>query len=263
LTGRDDTPGRVALRRALLDSARVRRQEQLTAGFVHDLNGPLNNFSLTLSLLEAALARARTTAPQDAMLARCARHVELLQAESRKLQAWSREMAATLIAPAVPEPRADVEPLLAEVQRMLRHHAVLHEVTLDVAHAAPLPVRADAWSVRLALLDCASALVVLAAPGSTLRIRAVAGDAHVRVGLHAVIATWPAALDHFDALAAQAGDDAARALAALVQAADDDEAAPAVIDLAAASCRVESQGGSARIAHDRAQVQFTLELPLA
>jgi hypothetical protein len=163
----------------------------------------------------------------------------------------------------VPEARADLVPLLADTLRMLRHHAALHEVTLDSVAPARLDVRADAWNARVALLDCASALVVLAVPGTAVRVEAAASGDRASVSLRATGAAWPAALEHFDALAGQYGDDAARALATLVQAADDDEAAPAVIDLAAARCRIEAQGGAARIARDGAQVQMTLELPLS
>jgi len=241
-----DEPGAPAPDRiALVEAARARRQEQLVAGYLHDFNGPLNNFNLTLALLEATVTRALASAPGDVALTRCERHIGLLQNESRRLLAWSRGVAAGLIPPEVPGAHIELGPLLEELARTLRHHAALHEVTIAVQAAdAVVTLAADPWQLRLALLHLTSALIALAEPGSRVDIgvRTDASCAHLELASTATTAP-PALLDD--------DRDIAR------------ESDTRLADLVAGGIAVEAIGGTASMTRDaHAALRVRLALPL-
>lgn len=259
---------RAGLPRALLDAARARRQEALTAGFLHDLNGPLNNVNLTLALLDATLGRARAAAPGDGLLDRCQRHVALLQAESLRLQQWSRVVGNVLLAPEGAEPRADLLVLLGEVHRMVRHQAALHELMLSVAAPEGVMVAIDPWHLRLLLLDVLAPLVELGAPGTIIELEVTAPASRVQEG----IAPARLCLDGEPAIAG----DATAALEAAIAfdpecdadlpsacSAEGHELAEVVADLVAARLRAEALGARITLAHRDGRVRIALDLPLA
>jgi len=266
LTAHRPAARRAGLRRALLDAARARRQEALAAGFLHDLNGPLNNVNLTLALLDTTLGRARVAAPGDSLLDRCQRHVALLQAESLRLQQWSRTVGSVLITPEASEPRADLLVLLGEVHRMVRHQAALHEVMLSVAAPEGVMVAIDPWHLRLLLLDVLAPLLELAAPGTTIAATADASRMQDGVALARL---------RLDGEPAIAGDATAVLEAAVAfdperdadlpspRSADGRALAEVVADLVAARVRAEALGARITLAERDGRVRIAVDLPLA
>jgi signal transduction histidine kinase len=189
----------------LVSAARIVVQEQVMAGLLHDLGGPVNNLTLSLALLDATLARALAAAPDDATLTRCRRYVDTLQAQTARIAQWTREAvrAAGPLEPAPPP--APLAALIDEVRLMLRHHAAMNEVPITVAAGDPaVTARVDPAQLRLALLGMVIALVSMAGPGGAIAIDWSAQDAHAGVRLQVATAEPlpPGTLDAFDAVCA-------------------------------------------------------------
>jgi signal transduction histidine kinase len=178
---------------ALVAASRSQAQDHVIAGLLHDVNGPLNNVSLTLSLLESAMGRLAHVDGLDELAARCRRYVDVLRTESARLVQWTRE-AGSAVHPGMPagDP-ASLAELLGELQRMLRHHATLCGVSIEVGVIDPmLQVAGDGGRVRLALLDFLMAAIGFSAAGGRIAVSCDAGDDSLRLCIDMPDATLPA-----------------------------------------------------------------------
>jgi signal transduction histidine kinase len=176
---------------ALIAASRADTSQQVLAGLLHDLNGPLNNLSLTLALLSGTLSRVTAQQPDDATLARCRRYVDTLTAETQRFSDSARALGAAIVPPEASTGSIALSSLLQHAQRALRHHASLREVHLSIASAAAdLAVAGDPDLLKLALVDLLVTAIDATAPGGeiavtpddaggTLRVRIVARAARI------------------------------------------------------------------------------------
>ena len=225
-------------------ASRARTQEILVAGLLHDLNGPLNNVRLTLELLARVLARQPAGDADTAAAARVRRYLDTLTQESARMTAWTHVASAALApAPAASAPDA-LAALLAEAQRLFRHHAALSEVRLDVASDTAAEMRVvDAAATRALLATLLCAAIALATAGGTVRVDALARDAHARVR----------------AAIAPASDDAARALAH----SQDAPRSPLELDLASVRVQARSLHGDSSLRVGEGAATLEVALPRA
>jgi len=155
----------------ILLASQARVQEHVLGSLLHDINGPLNNFTLTLTLLEATLGRvAPGTLPSD-LDARVHRYIDVLKGEAKRLAYCARELSAVSMPLQSSPGRVDFAGLFRDVQRVLRHEATAREIGLDV-HVPAHPV----WGVgepgmlRLAALDFLICLMDVTAPAGRISI---------------------------------------------------------------------------------------------
>lgn len=196
---------RVVLDRAeesLVEASRCRAQQHVLGGLVHDLNGPLNNLTLTLALMEGVIARHPPDAPAEAAFARLRRYLATLQGESARLAANAQGMGAMLHAESCPPVHVPLGPVLDEVRARLRHHAALREVDLEVAPVdGETTAHLDPGALRLALIDLTLAAIACATGRARITLQASAAAATVTVGIEVSPAVLPpAAVAAFDAL---------------------------------------------------------------
>jgi signal transduction histidine kinase len=166
-------------------ASRAHTQDLVMAGLLHDLNGPLNNLGLTLTLLERALASA-TDPATGALASRLRRYLDTLAHESARLGAWSRTAAAAVHAAEPADAPAPLASLVEAARASLRHHATLSEVRLDVVHGAHDDVSVHgAPVVRAAMLAFLAAAIALAGPGGFVQVTLArsGADALVRIVL--------------------------------------------------------------------------------
>jgi hypothetical protein len=136
---------------------------------------------------------------------------------------------------------------------MVRHDVALHEVTFAAVPQASITVAADAWNLRLLLLDIASAVIDACAPGASLamHVAATANGAQLRID-----AATPLAAPMIEAI------EAVAAFALFAAPAAEDHAGVA-LDLAAAFVRAGELHGQLRVWHDATGIHAALELPHA
>jgi hypothetical protein len=186
----------------------------------------LNNVSLTLALLDGTLARAAPAGLDAAALARCRRYVDTLKGETSRLVDWTRASGAAITATLAGEESDNLAAVLVRTQRMLRHHATLHEASIASEPVDPaLATVAEPGPVHTALLLALYAVVELAEPGSAVAVAAEEEDGAVVL--------------RFDVRAAQPLDEARRAFERMVV-----TPASPMLELVAARRSVESQHGS-------------------
>ena len=217
----------------LVAAGRAQAQQHVLVGILHDLNGRLNNFNLTLTLLETTLARHAPQAPVEPLLERCRRYGAALTNEARRL-ADALQPLATLVSPEAPaDTGIDVGRLLEETRHALRHATVLHEIALAASADDGVPlVRGDGALLRLALLDIVIGLMACTAPGGQIAMSAAADGDDVVVRFTARGTRIPAAtLRAFDRITLTAPASA--------------------LDLLAARAIIAAQGGSVTLqSHD-------------
>lgn len=231
---------------ALIAASRADACQHVLAGLLHDLNGPLNNLSLTLALLSGTLARLMARQPDDAALERCRRYVDTLAAESRRAYDCARSMSAAVTPAQESAGVAPASTLLHDAHHALRHHASLHELRVTIAESdAGLCTAGNLDLLRLALIDLMLAAIDATAPGGeiTLTPQPAAGALRVRIAAHA----------------ARAPADALRTI-------DDILAAPPEQWLGYVAARriLETHGGGATLRHeDRDTLVIDARMPLA
>jgi signal transduction histidine kinase len=176
---------------SLIAASRADAHQYVLAGLLHDLNGPLNNFNLTLALLSGTLARITAQQPDDPALERCRRYADTLTNETRRFSECARAMTAA-VTPAEPSTGVlSISALLHGAQHALRHHASLREVRMRLdATDAEACAAGDTDLLHLALIDLMLAAIDATAAGGeiavtpeprdgTLSIRIVARPARV------------------------------------------------------------------------------------
>ena len=176
----------------LAGEAQARRHA--LSGLAHRAKGPLNNFHLTLALLEATLARADASA-FDALLARWRRHVDVLQTETQRLTECVEEIAAHGLRRFVERDDVDANAIASDALRVLRHEATLNDVDLafDEAEGA-LRIAVDAHEFELALLGFVTTVLATTDAGGTLRISTACAEASAHISITGSPATMPVAL---------------------------------------------------------------------
>ena len=137
----------------LLLAGEALANRQVLTGLIHEMKGPLNNFTLTLALVASGLASAQKDAISSDLLAKWRRYLEVLRDETARLAGCLDDLYKLTEPGDAARTDVDLVVLLHEVQRVLRHEATMREVTLDI----DLPpdahwMSADAHLLRVALL---------------------------------------------------------------------------------------------------------------
>ena len=228
--------------RALIVASEALADRRVVAALVHAANGPLNNFTLTLALLEAGLGRGG----ESASLARCMRYVEVLRGEVRRLAGHLGEIQGVAAGSGVAQDPSDVAAILREVARWLQHDATLRDVALEVdVPESPIAAACDLHLARLALLALAACTVEASSAGARVACRARADGEGCAIAITTSQGVLPPGL----------ADD----MFALVRAFDSQHTLAI-----AARLIVESQGGEVAIRRDDAGITgFDVRFPAA
>jgi signal transduction histidine kinase len=174
----------------LLLASEAQANRHVLTGLVHAAKGPLNNFSLTLALLETALGRARESGPTPDLFARFERYVEVLRNESTRLAGCVENIHALTLASRDARDAIDLGALARDCAAVLRHGATMREVALDVdvPELAVVGV-AERALLRLALLCAAITVIDFTAPHGRVALRVVEDGA---MAVLRVVSTQPA-----------------------------------------------------------------------
>jgi signal transduction histidine kinase len=166
------------------------------SGLVHEAKGPLNNFQLTLALLNAGLTRLEESAAASDVTARWRRHFGVLQSETARLTARLGDIDALAHAADAGRLPVDIATLLRNVMHVLRHDATMSELAIDVESTGEgIIVRADSRALRLALLGLTACVFEATPPGDVVRVcveRLGDDGAHIRI--HAATTRLPTEL---------------------------------------------------------------------
>jgi signal transduction histidine kinase len=231
--------------RALLLASEALANRHVLTGLVHSAKGPLNNFSLTLALMEAGLGRARESGPTPELLARFERYVEVLHNESTRLAGVVDSIHALTLSSRGDRDAIDLCAIARDCAAVLRHAATMREVALELDAPEPAILGTGAPDlVRLAVLCAAITVIDLTAAQGRVTLRVAREDAG-NAGLR-VLTTQPALPS---------------ALVSGVfglSCTTDSEFSPAV----AARLVVEAQDGGLTLADDD-EPGFVLQIPLA
>lgn len=181
----------------VLLASEAKLHRTLLAGLVHAARGPLNNFNLTLALLDHQVARSQAPdAPET--LARLKRYVEVLRTETARLARGLDDIHALTEQHEPTRETMDLCAMLRECARVLRHDATLREISLDVdAPDTPVLAIGDPPLLQRAVLALTLYLLEIAQPGSCIvwRIENDAGSG-ATVSITASAAESSAALQH-------------------------------------------------------------------
>lgn len=170
----------------LVESSRIRALDFLASIIVHDLSAPLHNLQLTLSLLQAAVTE---TAGVDAaeLQRRGQRYAEVLQQELLKLRGLIRNLPSYLAAHrAGTQEDIDIRAMVEEAARLIRQESTARRIrpTLSLP-PAPLMIRGEVQSLRLAVLNLLIALMTATEAGGSLRIDLGQEGERVRMSVRA------------------------------------------------------------------------------
>jgi signal transduction histidine kinase len=167
--------------RSLILAAEACAGRPALSGLVHQAKGPLNNFQLTLALLATSLARS-SAASNDAASPRWRRYLDVLQTESARLTACINEIGEH--AHAVDEPHCDLDmnAIVSDVARLLRHEATLRDAAIEArVTATPSLVHGDSRALRLALVGFALCILDRIAHKGSVTLSVDRVDSRVRV----------------------------------------------------------------------------------
>jgi len=225
-------------------ATRAQSSRALLAGLVHGASGPLNNFNLTLAILDARIEPFDGIPQAAAATARLRRHLGVLRSEALALESRLDELRALADRRPHDPVRFDVAESVRDVARWLRHEAVVREAAIAADASSPAWITADRDAMTLALVALASRLLDACGPGSVLQLSAL----HVEREQHCIvrIAVEPAS----------------------VSAAFADELfaiRPILRDPAPATARmiVEAHGGTLAFQFDAQQCSVVITLPAA
>ncbi len=162
------------------------------SGLVHNAKGPLNNFYLRLALLESMLARQT---PGETSAAPWSRHLETLQQEAQELLKCVEEIRKLAHPEEGLRDDIDLNVVLADLARLLRHAATIREAGFDVSLPATSSiVRGNAHDFSLALVSLATCMLDSTRPKARLTITLARDDLAARITLNATPATLPAGM---------------------------------------------------------------------
>lgn len=174
----------------LLLASEAHANRHVLTGLVHAAKGPLNNFSLTLALLEAGLARARESGPTPDLLARFDRYAEVLRSESSRLAGCIDDIHALTLSSHGERETVDLGALARDCAAVLRHGATMREVALHVdAPGTTILGLADRVLLRRALVCTAISVIDCTAPQGRVALHAATDGA---MSVLRVVSTQPA-----------------------------------------------------------------------
>ena len=154
-------------------ATRAQSSRAVLAGLVHGASGPLNNFNLTLAILDAGIEPSSGTPRTAAAGARLRRHLGVLRSEATALGKRLDELRALADRRPHDPVRFDVAASVRDVARWLRHEAVVREAAIQADASSPVWIVADREAMTLALVALASRLLDAGGPGSVLRLSAL------------------------------------------------------------------------------------------
>ena len=174
----------------LLLASEAHANRHVLTGLVHAAKGPLNNFSLTIALLEAGLARARESSPTPDVLARFDRYAEVLRSESSRLAGCFDDIHALTLSSHGERDAVDLGALTRDCAAVLRHGATMREVALQVdAPDTPILGLAERVLLRRALVCTAISVIDCTAPQGRVALHAATDGA---MAVLRVVSTQPA-----------------------------------------------------------------------
>jgi signal transduction histidine kinase len=190
--------------RAVIDDAdrvpmlatRAQANRAVLSGLVHGASGPLNNFNLTLAVLDADRERFDALPQAADASARLRRHLGVLRSEAAALVSILDELRALAERRSRDSTRIDLAESVRDVARWLRHEAVMREAAIATDASSPAWITGDRDAMTLALVALVSRLLDACGPGSVLRLSAlhVANERHCLVRITVEPATVPAEL---------------------------------------------------------------------
>ncbi|HEY7786887.1 MAG TPA: hypothetical protein VIF33_00070 [Casimicrobiaceae bacterium] len=244
----------------LLASERQANRHVL-AGPVHAAKGPLNNFSLTLTLLADGVAHADTSSLPPEMLARWTRHIDVLRSETLCLARCVDDIHALTLRHEPALDAIDLCAILRECEHALHHDATMREIVLSLdAPETPVYGMGDPRLVRLALLSFTICLLDLTQPGGRIAWRVAGGDEPGQPTIaittsHAVLPPDLVASLHGPSRTGESGHSAAIAGRLIIEAQggdvvlDDDDTGPAAFIIRIPSASMP--GPARRLQKDR------------
>jgi len=154
-------------------ATRAQSRRAVLAGLVHGASGPLNNFNLTLAILDAGIEPSAGIPRAADASARLRRHLGVLRSEAAALGKRLDELRALSDRRPHDPVRFDVAASVQDVARWLRHEAVVREAAIHADASSPVWIAADRDAMTLAIVALASRLLDACGPGSVLRLSAV------------------------------------------------------------------------------------------
>ena len=158
--------------RGLLLASEAQANRQVLTGLVHAAKGPLNNFNLTLAVLDAGIEPFDAFRQAAAACARLRRHLGMLRSEATALVSTLEELRALADRRPRDPARVDLAQSVRDVARWLRHEAIVREAAITADAPSPAWIVADREAVTLALVALASRLLDSCGPGSVVRLSA-------------------------------------------------------------------------------------------
>ncbi len=163
---------------ALLLASEARANRHVLTGLVHNAKGPLNNFTLTLALLTAAIARTEASSLPSETLAHWTRYIDVLRNESARLAGCVDDIYALTSRHEPTLEAIDLCAMLRECERVLRHDATMREISLTLeVPETPVNGMGDPRLVRVALLSLMICLLDLTLAGGRIESRVTDSDA--------------------------------------------------------------------------------------
>ena len=157
-------------------ATRAQSSRAVLAGLVHGVSGPLNNFNLTLAILDAAIEPSDGIPRAAAATARLRRHLGVLRSEASALEKRLDELRALADRRPQDPVRFDVATSVQDIGRWLRHESVVREAAIHVDASSPVWIAADREAMTLALVALTSRLLDACGPGSVLRLSTLRVD---------------------------------------------------------------------------------------
>ena len=153
-------------------ATRAEASRAVLSGLVHGASGPLNNFNLTLAVLDAGIEPFDAFRQAAAACARLRRHLGMLRSEATALVSTLEELRALADRRPRDPARVDLAQSVRDVARWLRHEAIVREAAITADAPSPAWIVADREAVTLALVALASRLLDSCGPGSVVRLSA-------------------------------------------------------------------------------------------
>ena len=163
--------------RVLLMASQAEADHHVLMGLVHAVNGPLNNFNLTLALFATSIARAKTASVAPETTARWTRYLDVLRNEAARLAGCVEDNHALTLPHEPAREAIDLCAMLRDCARVLRHDATIREIELVLdAPDAAIHALGDPRLVRLALLAFTIVLLDVTPSGGRIGSRLTRAD---------------------------------------------------------------------------------------
>jgi signal transduction histidine kinase len=172
------------LQRQFMSASHDRAHQQLISALVHDLNGPINTMRITLELMDRMPSVSTLGAPVD-FVTQWERYKGIVRQELGKLKTQVAELPHSFgSAQNVPPAIFDIRGAIKDIGRLLKHEATSKHIHLDLSlPESPVMTVGYFVEIRLALLNLAQSLLVIAEPGSCLQIHTIVVAAKLAIVL--------------------------------------------------------------------------------